>query len=297
MRYNYITKQQLPSNIQGEYKMAFDFIPTDIDFAVDFEPTKVKDKKYVINKDTGVYLGVVGNSFTCASHGDFYSGVWDTVTEELGATDIADATVKWGKARNNAWTMVDITLPSVTSFIRTDKHETEVAQRIIALHGIDGSCSNQVYFGAIDFFCTNGMIRGEYDKVRKKNSSNFTLDSFIYELTRAQRDFYTQAEQMQVWAETSTKYVDVSSLLESIIGSKRKAEKMYSLYMHEASTRGHNKFALYSAFTNYASYADERNGFSLKNTGNDTNAISMWGREQEVSQWVSNTNFLQLEAA
>ena len=34
--------------------MAFDFIPTDIDFAVDFEPTKVKDKKYVINKDTGV---------------------------------------------------------------------------------------------------------------------------------------------------------------------------------------------------------------------------------------------------
>jgi hypothetical protein len=68
--------------------------------------------------------------------------------------------------------------------------------------------------------------------------------------------------------------------------------------MHEASVRGHNKFALYSAFTNYASYADERNGFNLKNTGNDTNAISMWGREQEVSQWVSHKNFAQLcEAA
>jgi hypothetical protein len=46
---------------------------------------------------------------------------------------------------------------------------------------------------------------------------------------------------------------------------------MYSLYLQEASTRGHNKFALYSAFTNYASYADERNGFNLRNTENDTN--------------------------
>jgi hypothetical protein len=54
---------------------------------------------------------------------------------------------------------------------------------------------------------------------------------------------------------------------------------------------------LYSAFTNYASYADERNGFSLKNTGNDTQAVSMWGREQEVSKWVSDPKFITLEAA
>jgi hypothetical protein len=102
---------------------------------------------------------------------------------------------------------------------------------------------------------------------------------------------------MQVWANTSTKYVDVKSLLDDMISSKRKAEKMFSLYSHEASVRGHNKFALYSAFTNYASYADERNGFNLKNTGNDTQAVSMWGREQEVSKWVSDPKFITLEAA
>ena len=72
---------------------------------------------------------------------------------------------------------------------------------------------------------------------------------------------------------------------------------MYQLYMQEAAVRGHNKWALYSAFTNYASYADERNGFNLKNTGNDTNAISMWSREQEVSKWVSDNRFKMLEAA
>ena len=276
--------------------MPFD-IPEYLDFDVAFEDTRMPDKKYVINQTTGQPLGIVGKSFQCASHGDFFRGVVETATETLSEHDLEDAKYSFRTARNGAWAMLDITLPNVTMDISTDKFETEIGNRIISLHGIDGSCSNQVYFGAIDYFCTNGMITGDHDKVRKKNTSNFSMESFIYELNRARTDFYTQAQQMQVWAHTDLKYVDVSSLLDDMLGSKRKSEKMYSLYMQEASTRGHNKFALYSAMTNYATYADERNGFNLKNTGNDTQAISMWLREQEVSKWISDDRFRMLEAA
>ena len=276
--------------------MPFD-IPTHLDFDVEFEDTKVSDKKYVINGETGEYLGIVGKGFTCASHGDFYRGVMDTLTENLEPSDMMNANYKWRTARGGAWTMLDITLPDMQVEITTDKHSTTLGNRIISLHGIDGSCSNQVYFGQIDFFCTNGMIRGEYDKVRKKNTANFSLDSFIYELNRSRRDFYAETAKMQVWAQTDLKYVNVQSLLEDMISSRRKAEKMYQLYCHEASQRGHNKWALYSAFTNYASYADERNGFNLRNTGHDTQAISMFTREQEVSKWVSDDRFITLEAA
>ena len=276
--------------------MPFD-IPEYLDFDVAFEDTRMPDKKYVINQSTGQPLGIVGKSFKCASHGDFFRGVVDTATETLSNDDLDGAKYNFKTARNGEWAMLDITLPNVTMDISTDKFETEIGNRIISLHGIDGSCSNQVFFGAIDFFCTNGMITGDHDKVRKKNTSNFSMESFIYELNRARTDFYQQAQQMQVWAHTDLKYVDVSSLLDDMLGSKRKSEKMYSLYMQEASTRGHNKFALYSAMTNYATYADERNGFNLKNTGNDTQAMSMWSREQEVSKWVSDDRFRLLEAA
>jgi hypothetical protein len=276
--------------------MPFD-IPEYLDFDVAFEDTRMPDKKYVINQSTGKPLGIVGKSFKCASHGDFFRGVVDTATETLSNDDLDGAKYNFKTARNGAWAMLDITLPNVTMDISTDKFETEIGNRIVSLHGIDGSCSNQVFFGAIDFFCTNGMITGDHDKVRKKNTSNFSMESFIYELNRARTDFYQQAQQMQVWAHTDLKYVDVSSLLDDMLGSKRKSEKMYSLYMQEASTRGHNKFALYSAMTNYATYADERNGFNLKNTGNDTQAMSMWSREQEVSKWVSDDRFRLLEAA
>ena len=276
--------------------MPFD-IPEYLDFDVAFEDTRMPDKKYVINQSTGKPLGIVGKSFKCASHGDFFRGVVDTATETLYNDDLDGAKYNFKTARNGAWAMLDITLPNVTMDISTDKFETEIGNRIVSLHGIDGSCSNQVFFGAIDFFCTNGMITGDHDKVRKKNTSNFSMESFIYELNRARTDFYQQAQQMQVWAHTDLKYVDVRSLLDDMLGSKRKSEKMYSLYMQEASTRGHNKFALYSAMTNYATYADERNGFNLKNTGNDTQAMSMWSREQEVSKWVSDDRFRLLEAA
>lgn len=276
--------------------MPFD-IPMNLDFDVAFEETKMSDHKYVVNETTGDYLGIVGSGFTCASHGDFYRGVIDTVTQELTPEEISGASAHWSTARGGAWAMLDITLPNMRAIIGTACHTTEIGNRIVSLHGIDGSCSNQVFFGAIDFFCTNGCISGDWDKIRRKNTSGFSLTSFINELSRSRDDFYDQAAKMQVWANTSLRLVDVGSLLEEMIKSERKAKKMYELYMEEAATRGHNKWALYSAFTNYASYADERNGFKLRNTGKDTKAISMWSREQEVSNWTSSPYFTQLQAA
>tara|TARA_A200000159_G_scaffold19825_1_gene16439 strand:- start:125 stop:973 length:849 start_codon:yes stop_codon:yes gene_type:complete len=274
-----------------------DMIPENLDFAVEFEPTKVKDKKYVINGATGDYIGVVGDTFQCASHTDFFEGVHNTVTENLGEEQCDSMNMKWRTARQNAWAMLDMTLPNVTARIETDKHTTTIAQRIIALHGIDGSCSNQTFFGAIDFFCTNGMIRGEHDKIRRKNTANFTMDRFIRDLREATQSFYAQSERLQGWANKPLYVGDVKAMLETLLKSDRMADKMFSLYNQEASVRGQNVWSLYSAFTNYASHADERNGFNLRNTGKDTGAVSMFQRENKVSQWIESKPFKELIAA
>ena len=283
--------------------MALDYItnglevPEYLDFTTRTEPTRMAGKKYVINNDTDEVIGIVGSKFNSVTHTEFYDRVWDTMSEQLGEEAMKGVQVKWNTARNNAFAMLDATMPSTKALITTDKHQTEVSQRVIALHGVDGLCSNQVFFGSIDFFCTNGMIRGEHDKVRRKNTTNFNMATFIKELENANSDFYSQAEQLQEWARTPLEYNSVRDMLHSLMGSEMKGDKMLGLYAQEIQTRGHNAFALYSAFTNYASYADERNGFKLRNTGNDTNAISMWGREQEVTKWVSSKQFKELVAA
>ena len=277
--------------------MPLEYIPENLDFDVRFEPTKVEDKKYVINANTDEYIGIVGKGFTCASHGDFFRDVINTTTDKLSAHDMQGAEISWRDAHQNGWAMMDMRLPNVNAKIVTDKHETTVAQRIIALHGVNGTYSNVTIFGAIDFFCLNGQIRGRHDKVMRKNTSNFSLDTFITELEKSQQDFTAQTEQMQRWANTSLVTVDVKALLEKIMQSDRKAEKMFSLYNQEVSTRGRNLWSLYSAFTNYATYADERNGFKQRNTGNDTQDKSMFMRELEVAQWVDTPQFKQLVAA
>ena len=272
-------------------------IPEELNFDPVFEPTKVKDKKYVINGSTGDYIGVVGDTFNCASHSDFFNGVHDTITENLGDAECEGMNMKWNIARQNAWAMLDMTLPNVTARIETDKHSTTIAQRIIALHGIDGSCSNQTFFGAIDFFCTNGQIRGEHDKIRRKNSANFSMDRFIRDLRESSQSFYAQSKRLQGWANKSLFVWDVKSMLKTLLKSDRTAEKMLALYNEEASVRGQNVWALYSAFTNYATYADDRNGFTLRNTGKDTNAVSMFQRENKVAQWIESKPFKELIAA
>jgi hypothetical protein len=283
--------------------MALDFttnelqLPTNLMFNTHTEPTRMAGKKYVINNNTDEVIGIVGSKFNSVTHTEFYDRVWNTMSEQLGAEAMEGVQVKWNTARNNAFAMLDATMPSTKALITTDKQQTEISQRVIALHGVDGLCSNQVFFGAIDFFCTNGMIRGEHDKVRRKNTTNFSMSTFIKELEDANSDFYSQAEQLQEWARTPLEYNSVRDMLHSLMGSEKKGDKMLGLYSQEIQTRGHNAFALYSAFTNYASYADERNGFKLRNTGNDTNAISMWGREQEVTKWVSSKQFKELVAA
>mgnify|MGYP007059538823 FL=1 len=72
---------------------------------------------------------------------------------------------------------------------------------------------------------------------------------------------------------------------------------MFALYRNEVVTRGQNLFSLYSAFTNYATYADERNGFVMRNTEHDTGAITMFKREHEVAGWLESDAFKSLVAA
>ena len=141
------------------------------------------------------------------------------------------------------------------------------------------------------------MIRGEHDKIRRKNTANFTMDRFIRNLRESTQSFYAQSERLQGWANKPLYVGDVKAMLEALLKSDRTAEKMFGLYNQEASVRGENVWALYSAFTNYASYADERNGFNLRETGKDTQAVSMFQREHKVSQWIESPVFKELIAA
>ena len=271
----------------------FDMIPENLDFEVGFESTKMKDKSYVINENTGEYIGIVGSTFTCESHGNFFRKVIDTTTETLSPYQMEGANIRWKSAHRNGWAMMDMQLPNMSTVITNDFHKTKILKRIIALHGVNGTCSNIAIFGAIDFFCTNGMITGDHNKVMRKNTINFNLDLFAAELKDSEEDFVSQGTKLQKMMTTPIT-INVRDFLVDLMKSERNADKMNILYNQEVTNRGRNVFALYSAFTNYASYADEQNGFTLRNTGQDTAAERMFKREVEVANWIESDKFKSL---
>ena len=271
-------------------------VPDHLDFDVSFDKTRVRDKKYVINSNTDEAIAIIGRSATARNHAEFYNRVWDTIVEDLSQEDLQDKTYKFKSARNKGWSMLDVTFPNVKTTVETVRHKTEIAFRMIAVHAIDGTASPATWFGGIDTFCTNGQITGDWDMVRKKNTSGFTVENFMRELRVAKTNFDLQGKRLQTWATTNLAHVQVDELIQKIVKSERKSRKLHDLFLDERRMRGNNLFALYSAFTNYSSYADARNGFELRNTGNDTKAVSMLAREQEVSKWVSSPEFLELAA-
>jgi len=284
---------QFNNNLTGNM---FGDIPESINFDIEFQPTRMSGKDYVVNTTTDAVIGIVGNKYPYNPHPEYFKEVQNAIVENLSAQDLVDAKVSWKTGRWGAFALMDITLPNVIYPITTKKHQTNVAQRIIALHGVDGLCSNQVYFGAIDFFCTNGMISGDWGKVRRKNTANFSLDKFIQELNEAKTDFHEHGRMLQTWADREVNVLKVQETLYTIMDSERAADNMTNQFLSEASIRGYNVFALYSAMTNYATYADERNGFKLRASNNDNTAITMFGREQNVSKWISHPAFKALAA-
>ncbi len=271
-------------------------IPEDINFNVSVEPTEVAHKKLVRNADTGVAIDYVGTGRPVTPYGEFFNGVWSTMTDILEPTELEGAKFNWRTGRKGGFACMDVTLPHRIERITTPTMETVINPRWIAFTSIDSLTSANCFLGTIDQFCFNGQINGEHDKVQSRHSSNYTNAGFVYKLQQAERDFFQQTSRLQDMADTNTKYVDVKALLEKIM-SETKAKKMYTLYSQETSVRGHNAFALYSAFTNYSTYGDERNGFTVKDTKGDTKNVTMLNRELEVNKWIATPQFKELVAA
>ena len=271
-------------------------IPEDIDFNISVEPTEVPHKKLVRRLDTGEAVDYVGTGRPVAPYGEFFNGVWSTMTDILEPEELEGAKFNWRTGRRGGFACMDVTLPHRIERITTPTMETVINPRWIAFTSIDSLTSANCFLGTIDQFCFNGQINGEHDKVQSRHSSNYTNAGFVYKLQRAERDFFQQTRKLQVMADTLTKYADVKALLEKIM-SETKAKKMFALYSQEASVRGPNAFALYSAFTNYSTYGDERNGFAVKDTKGDTKNVTMLNRELEVNKWIATPQFKELVAA
>lgn len=268
----------------------------------------VADKYKMLTRGDGIEgpeecLSVVKANYRVVENEEIIMPMQEQMINHFDPSVLADIQIKDHIAKNGAVCFSEYILPKMKGSVETDTgHKTEIGLRFILKNTFDGSSSVVFYGGVIDFFCTNGMISGEYDVTKKRHTKNFSVDGFLAAFDGAVTRHVWMCEKYQAWADTKlqndTKVVQLFRKLTNGTDEEPKkkntlSDKLFAQYIDETHDRGSNVFSLVSAMTNYASHSDGRFGMR-KNSDHDT----LLKRQQTVSKWLSSNTFADfLEAA
>jgi hypothetical protein len=261
------------------------------------------DKKMLVREDTGSYMSVVNRKYRTVLNEEVLFPLQKQMVNHFDPVVLEDIQIKDHISKDGSVCFAEYILPKMKQTVETETgHKTDVGLRYILKNTFDGSSSVVFYGGVIDFFCTNGMIAGQYDVTRKRHTKNFSVDGFVYAFDDTIKRHHTIVEQYQRWADTriwdSKKVIDLYRTLTKGTADEPKrtnglSDRLYAQYLDEIQERGKNIFSVVSALTHYSSHDDER--FKLTKRGDD---VTLLKREEQVSTWLNSKVFADyLQAA
>jgi hypothetical protein len=256
--------------------------------------TELNSHKVLVDTWTGAPTGVVGDKYKVTQMRDFTEATETMLINALPNDKFKDLEIKDSMSHGSAVRSRKYTFPAFSKPIETRKHQTEVALTVALVQSYDGSTSNGFVTGLLDFFCTNGMISGDYTKGNKRHTSGFNLSNFILDMDKVVRDFYKDIQRYQVMASTDIMVTQAEATIEALPGmSERMQERMKDQYLTEVSTRGSNVWALASALTYYSSHNSEE--FPVKGSASNDNVTrSLLDRSRQVNKWMNSGAFQRL---
>ncbi len=256
--------------------------------------TGLENHKVLVDTWTGASTGVVGDKYKVTQMRDFTDATEAMLINALPNDKFKDMEINDTMSHGSAVRCRKYTFPAFSKPIETRKHQTEVALTVALVQSYDGSTSNGFVTGLLDFFCTNGMISGDYTKGNKRHTSGFNLTNFILDMDKVVKDFYNDIQRYQIWAGTDIPVIQAEGTIESLPGmSDRLAKGIKDQYLTEVRTRGSNVWALASALTYYSSHNSEE--FPIKGSAaNDNVARALLDRSRKVNTWLRSSVFQNL---
>jgi hypothetical protein len=238
-------------------------------------------------------IGLVGNKYKLLKNRELYEGIEDTFMETLTAEELHGVTRRDSVSYNGGTCIRDYIFPAVRADITSKR--SDIAFRVIAINGYDGSSTFKFYHGAIDFFCTNGMVSGSYDMIVKRHTAGLQVPRLTDRLRQSIDIFYKQSEQWSKWVGKEISDEDAEVCYTAMPNvSERRVQQLMRQFAIECASHGRTVWALYSAATFYAS--SDRGEFAIRETNSDHKASTLMNREQQVRAWQNTDEFERLAA-
>jgi hypothetical protein len=280
-------------------------MPEELDYLVqsapnDFEPIvgagHVRGMGFCnFRTDTEAPLGMVKDRYQIVQNADLFESLAHALESAAPARSLEGAKIKPSTSYQGAQAFADIAFPRLTEdLVQARGNSTALTFRLLLWNSFDGSSPVRLAAGAIDGFCTNGMIFGSYDLFGRRHTkgfsqkdlSDFVGNSFVLfqeKITELRRETFKPIELTQAEDFLKKNF------------SERRAAQLLERFAVEAQERGATVWALRSALTFYASHNSSQ--FAVRNTGQDSAAAVLYGRENEISSLFAEASWRELLAA
>ena len=254
-----------------------------------------EDHKHIVRMydDKPLSLGVVCKNYNKLSNEKLCKSIEETFVEALTDEELRGVDVKDTVSYHGGLSIRQYIFPNIRADIQS--RNSDVAFRTIIVNGYDGSSSFKLYNGAIDFFCSNGMVTGIYDMIVKKHTKGLQIPRLIDKVKTSIDIFYKQAEQWQHWVGKTITDEEAQECYESFPNASDKmVAKLMRQFHIESLSHGRTVWALYSAATFYSSHSAGE--FATRETGQDHTASTLLNRERQVRSWVETDRFVSIAA-
>jgi len=245
--------------------------------------------------DTEAPLGMVKDRYQIVQNADLFDALTSALEDAAPARALEGAKIKPKTSYQGAQAFADIAFPRLTEdLIQARGNSTALTFRLLLWNSFDGSSPVRLAAGAIDGFCSNGMIFGSYDLFGKRHTKGFSqieLEKFVG------NSFLLFQEKITELRRETFKPIELTQAEEFLKKnfSERRASALLEQFQIESVERGQTVWALRSALTYYASHS--RHAFVVRNTGQDSAAAVLYGRENEVASLFSSRDWRDLIAA
>lgn len=242
--------------------------------------------------DNAHLLNIVGANYKLIHNKELFTTIEDAMLSEMSSTDLHGVEVKDKVSGLGKTCYREYIFPSVRR--RLANTVGDLGFRIIVQNGYGGSAL-RIHAGAIDFFCTNGMVRGEYVSTYKRHTKGVVIGNLNKTIHAAFAEFAETVKEAATWSQTPVTHDKAMNLFRELATSDKMYDGLADQYVRELDTRGRNLWAVYSALTYYASHPE--GAFMMRRSveEQDMTATVMLRHELDVAKWTKTDAWKALE--
>jgi Domain of unknown function (DUF932) len=237
-------------------------------------------------------LNVVGTNYRLVHNRELFTQIEDCMINEMLPEHLVDVQVEDKVSGYGRICYREYRFPNIRCYLANVR--SNIGFRIIVQNGYGGT-GLRILSGAIDYFCTNGMVSGEHLSTYRKHTSGLVISDLSGHITKSLQMFADAQTAWQKWTVTPVAHNPVMALFDAVSMSKKMREGLIDQYAREREARGTNLWSVYSALTYYASHSDGT--FNLRKTVEEQDSVAqtMLARELNVAKWVKTPEWRALE--